>query len=100
MIGAGPGDIKLITFKGLECIKKADVIVYDRLANSRLCPARADAKLIYVSKSRATPSQDEINQVLVEEASRTYSSRLKVEIPSFLGRWRRSGSFIKCWNTL
>ena len=36
LIGAGPGDIKLITVKGLECIQKADVIVYDRLANPRL----------------------------------------------------------------
>ena len=40
LIGAGPGDIKLITVKGLECIQKADVIVYDRLANPRLLSYR------------------------------------------------------------
>ena len=36
LVGAGPGDIGLITVKGLECIQRADVIVYDRLANPRL----------------------------------------------------------------
>ena len=47
LIGAGPGDIKLITVKGLECIQKADVIVYDRLANPRLLSyRRPDAELI------------------------------------------------------
>ena len=38
LIGAGPGDIKLITVKGLECIQKADVIVYDRLAKEKSFP--------------------------------------------------------------
>lgn len=90
LIGAGPGDIKLITLKGLECIKKADVIVYDRLANSRLLTsARADAKLIYVGKSpeRHTLTQDEINQVLVEEASKGLTvARLKGGDPFVFGR--------------
>lgn len=53
LIGAGPGDIKLITVKGLECIQKADVIVYDRLANPRLLSyRRPDAELIYVENRR------------------------------------------------
>ena len=52
LIGAGPGDIGLITVKGLECLKKADVIVYDRLANPRLLSyKRNDCELIYVGKS-------------------------------------------------
>ena len=71
LVGAGPGDIGLITVKGLECIKKADVIVYDRLANPRLLSyAKPDAKFIYVGKTpdHHTLKQEEINQVLVDEA--------------------------------
>ena len=40
LIGAGPGDPGLITVKGLECVKKADVIIYDYLANERLLDHR------------------------------------------------------------
>lgn len=36
IVGAGPGDPKLITVYGLECIQKADVIAYDRLVNPKL----------------------------------------------------------------
>ena len=71
LVGAGPGDIGLITVKGLECIQRADVIVYDRLANPRLLSyARPDAKYIYVGKTpdHHTLKQEEINEVLVEEA--------------------------------
>ena len=41
LIGAGPGDVKLITVKGRECIEKADVIVYDYLADAHLLEWRA-----------------------------------------------------------
>ena len=50
-VGAGPGDSGLITQKGLECIKKADVIIYDHLANPTLLSyAKNDCKLIYAGK--------------------------------------------------
>ena len=90
LIGAGPGDTKLITVKGLECIQKADVIVYDRLANPRLLSyKRNDAELIYVGKSpdRHTLTQDEINQVLVDEGLKgKYVVRLKGGDPYVFGR--------------
>ncbi|GAB4260852.1 uroporphyrinogen-III C-methyltransferase [Thermincola ferriacetica] len=90
LIGAGPGDPKLITVKGLECIQKADVIVYDRLASPRLLTyARPDAELIYVGKSpdRHTLKQDEINMVLVEKALAGKNvARLKGGDPYVFGR--------------
>lgn len=71
LVGAGPGDPGLLTLRGAECIRRADVIVYDRLVHaSILCHARPEAELIYVGKesSRHTMKQDEINQLLVEKA--------------------------------
>ncbi|MDK2824092.1 MAG: uroporphyrinogen methyltransferase / synthase [Clostridia bacterium] len=90
LIGAGPGDIKLITVKGLECIKKADVIVYDRLANTKLLSyKKPDAELIYVGKSpdRHTLTQKEINDLLVREAlAGKIVARLKGGDPFVFGR--------------
>ncbi len=71
LVGAGPGDPDLITLKGIQCIKSADVIVYDRLANPILLEERADnCKLIYVGKSpkHHIKTQDEINEILFQEA--------------------------------
>ena len=71
LVGAGPGDPGLITVKGMECIKEADVVVYDRLVNpSLLNYASKDAELIYVGKSpeRHTLHQEEINSLLVAKA--------------------------------
>lgn len=99
LIGAGPGDIKLITVKGLECIQKADVIVYDRLANPRLLSyRRPDAELIYVGKSpdRHTLTQDEINRVLVEEGLKgKVVARLKGGDPYVFGRGGEEGEELR-----
>ena len=82
LVGAGPGDPGLITVKGLQCIRQADVVVYDRLASPRLLAhARPEAELIYVGKSpdRHAMVQDEINQLLVDKAKEG-----KVGTPLFL----------------
>jgi uroporphyrinogen III methyltransferase / synthase len=90
LVGAGPGDYRLITLKGLQCIQDADVIVHDRLADPRLLSyARADVELIYVGKesNRHTMRQEEINQVLVDKAKKGKSVlRLKGGDPYVFGR--------------
>jgi uroporphyrin-III C-methyltransferase len=90
LVGAGPGDPKLITVKGLELVKKADVIIYDRLAtDSFLKHAREDAKLIYVGKRTGDHKfvQPEINEILVKEAvDNKIVVRLKGGDPFVFGR--------------
>lgn len=90
LIGAGPGDPGLITVKGLECIKKADTVVYDRLANpSLLSYKKPGAELIYVGKlpHRHTLSQEEINELLVTQGQKgCVVARLKGGDPFVFGR--------------
>ncbi len=90
LIGAGPGDVKLITIKAMEVIQRADVVVYDRLANPRLLSfAKEDAELIYVGKksSQHTLTQDKINQLLVDKANEgKIVARLKGGDPFVFGR--------------
>jgi uroporphyrinogen III methyltransferase/synthase len=90
LVGAGPGDYKLISVKGQECIAKADCIVYDRLADDRLLAcARPDAELIYVGKASSdhTLSQDGINALLVAKAREGKTVvRLKGGDPFVFGR--------------
>jgi uroporphyrinogen III methyltransferase/synthase len=90
LIGAGPGDPGLITVKGLECVKKADVVIYDYLANERLLDhRRPDAELVYVGKQggRHTLPQDEINALIVKKAKEgKIVARLKGGDPFIFGR--------------
>jgi uroporphyrinogen III methyltransferase / synthase len=90
LIGAGPGDYKLISLKGLEYIKEAQTIVYDRLADERLLAyARPDAELIYVGKasSEHTMRQEDINKLLVEKGRQGKRVvRLKGGDPFVFGR--------------
>ncbi|MBP2650334.1 MAG: uroporphyrin-III C-methyltransferase [Firmicutes bacterium] len=90
LVGAGPGDYKLISIKGLECIKMAQVLVYDRLADSRLLAyARPGTELIYVGKASSshTMMQQEINQLLVDKARQgKVVVRLKGGDPFVFGR--------------
>ncbi len=90
LIGAGPGDPGLITVKGLECVKKADVIIYDYLANERILDhRRPDAELIYVGKqgSRHTLPQEDINALIIRKAKEgRIVARLKGGDPFIFGR--------------
>ncbi len=71
LAGAGPGDTELITVKGLNCLKHADVIVYDSLINNRLLSySKEGAEKIFAGKRAGnhTLPQEEINKLLVEKA--------------------------------
>ena len=90
LVGAGPGDIGLITVKGLEAIKKADVILYDRLANPKLLDfAPPHCEFIYGGKLpfKHTLRQEKINSLLVEKAKEgKLVVRLKGGDPGVFGR--------------
>ncbi|HHT9117880.1 MAG TPA: uroporphyrinogen-III C-methyltransferase, partial [Candidatus Hypogeohydataceae bacterium YC38] len=63
LVGSGPGDPGLITVKGLDCIRRADVIIYDHLVSEELLKeAKEGVEIIYVGKegNRHTLEQDEI----------------------------------------
>ena len=73
LVGAGPGDPGLLTVAGAEALRRADVVVYDYLANLELLNlAPAGAERVYVGKSanQHTKTQDQINAMLVEQARR------------------------------
>lgn len=90
LVGAGPGDPKLLTIKGSECIAKAEVLVYDRLvAKSLLKLAQPGCEKIYAGKSPDghTLTQTEINEVLVKKAKEgKIVTRLKGGDPFVFGR--------------
>ena len=90
LIGAGPGDPGLITVKGRECIIRADVVIYDHLANEALLSfASADAELIYAGKVGGAHNREQwqINELLVEKAlAGKVVARLKGGDPFVFGR--------------
>ena len=102
LVGAGPGDPGLITVKGLECIKKAEVLVYDRLASKRLLSfAPRNCEMIYVGKlpDRHTLQQEEINQLLVDKGLEgKVVTRLKGGDPYVYGRGGEEGELLRTNN--
>ncbi len=90
LIGAGPGDIGLLTVKGMKCLQKADVVVYDFHLNAQILNyIKHDAEFIYGGKrgGHHTMAQEEINQALVKRAEDGKSvCRLKGGDPFVFGR--------------
>ena len=90
LVGAGPGDLGLVTLRAKECIELADVIVFDYLANAQMLDwSRPGAEIIYAGKTAGDHalSQDEINQLLVEKARAGHKVvRLKGGDPFVFGR--------------
>lgn len=102
LVGAGPGDYKLITLKGLECIRKADVIVYDRLANiNYLKEAKKGCEFINVGKesSHHLLPQDQINRLIADKALEgKIVTRLKGGDPYVFGRGGEEGELLQAEN--
>ncbi|MFQ5849536.1 MAG: uroporphyrinogen-III C-methyltransferase [Candidatus Binatia bacterium] len=91
LVGAGPGDPGLMTVRGLELLRKADVIIYDRLVNpSLLEQTPADAIRIFAGKSSGSNHplpQEEINDLLIQHAFQgQHVVRLKGGDPFVFGR--------------
>ena len=89
IVGAGPGDKKLITLKGVECLQQADVVIYDLLLNDALlqhCPEHTE-KIKAPDPRIRTTRQDELNQLLITHAQAgKIVVRLKGGDPYIFGR--------------
>jgi uroporphyrin-III C-methyltransferase len=89
LVGAGPGDPELITVRGANLLREADVVVHDRLVSAELLSLAPLAEHIDVGKSRARHaySQGEINDLLIDRAGRgACVVRLKGGDPFVFGR--------------
>ena len=99
LVGAGPGDYRLLTIKAVDCLKIADTVVYDRLADPRILQyAPKDAEYIYVGKasSQHTMTQDKICQLLVDLAKEGKTVvRLKGGDPFVFGRGGEEALLLK-----
>ena len=99
LVGAGPGDPDLITLKAIELIKKADVVLYDRLVSKKILamiPKRC--KSIYVGRAVGddTTHQDSTNELMVKYAKlKKTVVRLKGGDPIIFGRGGEEAEFLK-----
>lgn len=99
LIGAGPGDPELISLKGINALKKADVVLFDALVHPELLRYAPDtAKRIYVGKRKdhCRFHQNEINQMIVDKAKEHgHVVRLKGGDPFIFGRGHEELEFIQ-----
>jgi uroporphyrin-III C-methyltransferase len=98
VVGAGPGDVDLITLKAVKVLKKADVVLYDALVNKELLDfVNPETELIFVGKRRGCYQfqQEQINELLVARAkSHGHVVRLKGGDPFMFGRGAEEREFV------
>lgn len=99
LVGAGPGDPKLITLRAFELLKKADVILYDRLVSKRLLSMTPKkAKKIYVGRAAGDDykHQESTNELMLKYSKRKRNIvRLKGGDPIIFGRGGEEAEFLK-----
>ncbi len=99
IVGAGPGDYGLITVKGLECVRKADVLIYDRLASEKFInETKEGCELIYAGKQASNHSiaQDKLNELIASKAEAgNIVTRLKGGDPYIFGRGGEEALLLK-----
>lgn len=89
VVGAGPGDVELITLKAIKALQSADVVLYDALVDKSLLEYAPRAEHIFVGKRKGcyTYQQDQINELIVDRAAtRGHVVRLKGGDPFVFGR--------------
>lgn len=89
VVGAGPGDIELITLKAIKALENADVVLYDALVNKELLEYAKNAELIFVGKRKGCYAyqQEQINELIISRAkSHGNVVRLKGGDPFVFGR--------------
>ncbi|ALJ04958.1 uroporphyrin-III methyltransferase [Pseudalgibacter alginicilyticus] len=99
VVGAGPGDVELITIKAIKAIESADVILFDALINEALLKyARKDAEVIFVGKRKGCYAfqQEQINELIVTKAhEKGHVVRLKGGDPFVFGRGAEEIDYVK-----
>lgn len=89
VVGAGPGDVELITLKAIKALKNADAVLYDALVNPKLLDYCEQAELLYVGKRKGCYAyqQEQINDLIVQYGkSHGHVVRLKGGDPFIFGR--------------
>ena len=102
LVGAGPGDPGCLTLRGRECLERADVVIYDYLANATLLDyAPRSSERIFAGKHGAGPhllEQGEINSLMIRRANAGETVvRLKGETPWFLAAEARRSRLWPRW---
>ncbi|WMI64012.1 uroporphyrinogen-III C-methyltransferase [Aestuariibaculum sp. YM273] len=99
VVGAGPGDVELITLKAIKAIEAANVILYDALINEELLKyASVDAELIFVGKRKGCYAfqQEQINELIVAKAKeKGHVVRLKGGDPFIFGRGAEEIDYVR-----